>query len=142
MPNWCKGRLRISGKPELIKRFVAYACSKSEGNDNILDADRFIPRPRIEGEVFSSNQWCAKHWGTKWGMCEAELVAENYELGVVEYAFETAWSPCGPVVEAMSKRFPELLFVYSYVEPWGGFEGYLVCMKGKVIQHKHEEFKA
>ncbi len=45
--------------------------------------------------------WCVEHWGTKWNACESEVKGED----VVE--FETAWSAPVPVVEELSRMYPE-----------------------------------
>ncbi len=47
------------------------------------------------------HEWRVKHWGTKWNACESEVKGED----VVE--FETAWSAPIPVVEELSRMYPE-----------------------------------
>jgi len=45
--------------------------------------------------------WRVKHWGTKWNACESEVKGED----VVE--FKTAWSAPIPIVEQLSRMYPE-----------------------------------
>lgn len=45
--------------------------------------------------------WCCEHWGTKWNACDSEVKSED----VVE--FETAWSAPLPIVEQLSRMYPE-----------------------------------
>jgi len=87
-------------------------------------------------------EWCNENWGTKWGICNAELINDNdydetKELG---YSFETAWSPPFPVVLEMSKLFPNLEFDLRYFEGGNGFNGLFVCKKGKVETDKQGDY--
>ncbi|MFL9904587.1 hypothetical protein PQR71_41750 [Paraburkholderia fungorum] len=43
-----------------------------------------------------------KHWGTKWNACES---VANADAGTA--SFDTAWGCPTPVLEALSKRFPD-----------------------------------
>jgi len=84
-------------------------------------------------------EWCIKNWGTKWGICNAELGNADYISAdsisyELEYTFDTAWSPPTPIVKKMSEMFPSLTFTLKYFEGGGGFNGLYVCEKGEVIR--------
>ena len=87
-------------------------------------------------------EWCSEKWGTKWGICNAEIDNELDDEGEGElsYNFETAWSPPSPVIVRMSKLFPLLRFELRYFEGSMGFKGLLVCEKGKVIDDKRGDY--
>lgn len=46
--------------------------------------------------------WSVQNWGTKWNSYSYELVKREPEL--LEFTFDTAWSPPEPVFEALAKR--------------------------------------
>ena len=77
-------------------------------------------------------EWCNDNWGTKWGICDAELI-EDYG-DELNYEFNTAWSPPEPVIIKMSKMFPKLKFTLTYYEVAMQFNGILICEKGKIIE--------
>lgn len=81
--------------------------------------------------------WCRKNWGTKWGICDPEVIEEASE-GVV-YKFACAWSPCIPVIEAMGKKFPSLQFALNYYEGGMGFQGEFIVAEGKVVQNTSDD---
>lgn len=45
--------------------------------------------------------WCCEHWGTKWNACEAKVADDD----TIE--FQTAWSAPLPVVEQLSRMYPD-----------------------------------
>lgn len=140
-----------------------YPNDKDE-NDCILDTENFVPFPKeyykekfinkkmenmtkeekkneemlaeIESrKPFNQLDWCRNNWGTKWGICYPQIATETVRKLV--YEFQTAWTPCLPVINAMSIIFPNLKFNYKYWEGGVGFKGQLV-MKNKIVI-KNEE---
>jgi len=85
-------------------------------------------------------EWCNNNWGTKWGICHAELRDENFEYGELEYGFESAWGPPLPVILAMSKKFRLLNFELRYFECGAGFNGWYECANGKVIHNEEGNY--
>lgn len=53
--------------------------------------------------------WCIDNWGTKWNARECEI-GDNF------LEFETAWDAPFPIVEELSRRFPELTFGHEYAD--------------------------
>jgi hypothetical protein len=87
--------------------------------------------------------WCLKNWGTKWGICHSELREDSIESNwgpELRYGFETAWSPCNPVILAMSKKFPLLNFDYRYFECGCAFNGWLECKGGEQLHNKSGDY--
>ena len=54
--------------------------------------------------------WRIEHYGTKWGACEVEWIADN----CVE--FETAWRFCFPIVKKLSEMFPDVEIVFCFAD--------------------------
>lgn len=54
-------------------------------------------------------RWRIFNWGTKWNSYEV-VWKDNL------VCFETAWSPCLPIVEELSTKFPEVVFYYRYYD--------------------------
>lgn len=91
--------------------------------------------------------WRIKNWGTKWDIDETELdmpglhlldkaLEENpNEVVEIMYNFDTAWSPCEPVVIAMAKQFPDLKFVHEYREDGCCFAGVVTYENGECVEN-------
>ena len=154
MPNWCENDLYVrvpydcpeDEKEEAIRQLAEFK-KKAKTNKKCLDEEKFIPYPKKfrkmdkeakEGkrdkDGFNSGgyEWCSRHWGTKWGICDP-TINDEYEDGV-EYFFTTAWSPPEPIVIKMSKMFPLLNFELRFFEQGVGFNGILECQGGEVLQ--------
>lgn len=57
--------------------------------------------------------WNVENWGTKWGSYDTELIDER------TIQFDTAWSPPLPVIETLSKKYPQIKFeLSSFDEGW------------------------
>ena len=84
-------------------------------------------------------EWCIENWGTKWEACETEVVDNVIN-------FETAWSPCTPIVEKLAELFPEIQFIYTYFEPGvslAGIEKYQNgdCVELQVYEQEEKEYR-
>lgn len=85
-----------------------------------------VPAPNMPGLVFVSRaveEWRIEHWGTKHDVSKAETVFSR-RWNKASFTFETAWSPPRPVIQALSSRFPGLVFELKYIDPaldrcWG-----------------------
>lgn len=78
-------------------------------------------------------EWCCRHWGTKWNAVESRIFDDGFE-------FETAWSAPFPIIEKLSKKFPELTFYHEWAdEDLGNNCGGIVVRDGEVIdEHEFE----
>ena len=85
MPNWCFNYATIStdDKKQMQKLRKAIADGK------VLES--FIPTPKqkLEGDGWYS--WRLSHWGTKWDLCDIEIIKDDGDTIGVQ--FNTAWSP-------------------------------------------------
>jgi len=59
--------------------------------------------------------WSRQNWGTKWNYYQFAKVNDN------EFYFQTAWSHCTPVMIALSKKFPPILFDVRYADEDKGY---------------------
>ncbi len=88
-------------------------------------------------------EWCIANWGTKWGLCDVQLVEEDMwsdnEIQVT-YFFNTAWSPPIPVIEAMGKKFYSLEFRLDYFEQGAAFNGRMIIEGGKCVYHERGKY--
>ena len=71
-------------------------------------ARRYLLYYKVHGYVDWYDWRCAK-WGTKWNVC-------HYRHQGGEVWFETAWSHPWPVLEALSRQFPDCVFAVSYAD--------------------------
>lgn len=155
MPNWCYSELTISGDKNTRNSFSNIG---NQDLENIIDFNRFIPYPKkykdlddkaeeyckknnvnvapFEGGYSTGGySWCIKEWGTKWNACDVEMCKTARTTVVL---FNTAWSPCLPVIKAMSEKFPTLKFKLVYKDEGGGFKGKCICKGGNTLFYKEE----
>lgn len=128
MPNYCFNSLTIEGPAATLSKIRNLV----NGEKNVFDFDRIIPMPDYvyrgnlgpkETEIYGKNNWydwSCENWGTKWNSVEARL--DDFS-DCLEYCFDTAWSPCEPVIKALVKMFPETKVYYTYSEPGCCFFG-------------------
>lgn len=94
--------------------------------------------------------WALEHWGTKWDLLSSEVgvygleEAQEYmnqgmpdEVSTIEYFFQTAWSPCEPVVQEMSRQYPTLSFVHEFDEEGCLIAG-IVTWKAGIEEERRE----
>ena len=86
--------------------------------------------------------WRRKHWGTSWeaaDVWEPEFsVLEDDDLGraCAQYRFRSAWNPPMYVLEAMTLRFPGLVFLLWWDDPQADRAGYMLAANGQVIDRR------
>lgn len=88
--------------------------------------------------------WNNRNWGTKWDVgkwdneeySETEIVDEGSEF--IIYRFNTAWSPPFPVIQELSKQYPELAVDLEYEEETG-WGGEITFKNGEIIDQKEYE---
>lgn len=54
--------------------------------------------------------WCCQNWGTKWNAYNQERPTEN------EIWFDTAWSCVAGLIGKLSKKFPDVTFLYTWAD--------------------------
>lgn len=60
---------------------------------------------------FHQMDFAVNKWGTKWNACEVQLDLDN---GIC--TFQTAWSCPNPILETLSKKFPESVINVEYAD--------------------------
>jgi hypothetical protein len=91
---------------------------------SVLNFHSLLPVPDevlAAGYEKACYDWEKKNWGCIWGTTEATILDE-WE-GLVMYEFNTAWSPPLEFLEALAKKWPNLVFVLEYEEPGCAFQG-------------------
>ena len=78
--------------------------------------------------------WSIANWGTKWN-------AEEVSLKKKTFRFDTAWSPCSPVIRALVKRFPEAHIIFQYSEPGCGFCGVEEYKDGVLVYQMSADYR-
>jgi len=87
-----------------------------------------------DGFNMGGYEWCDKHWGSKWGICDAYLDHEDYTKGEAHlvYTFQSPWSFPTPLLVKMSKMFPKLEFSCEMDEESFEFIGEMIFKAGKI----------
>ena len=137
MPNWCYNSLTVHGTSQDLAAFREFATGEEvyEGTTESLPLcfNNFVPEPDDGG-------WYAfriEHWGTKWEP-QGTLVSEvECELC---YTFYSAWSPPTLIIEAASRRFPNLHLRLEYSEEGCCFKGAFACSGGQVQEDICEDW--
>lgn len=132
----CKKFEELKEKKEKKKKLT-----KEENRELILMS---LTPEKYEKDGFNSGGygWCVSNWGTKWGICHSELSPKSPKFpNELFYVFDTAWTPCFPVILKMSELFPKFNFNYKYWEGGSGFRGLFVCEGGKVIKSNQYNYK-
>lgn len=120
MPNWCGNSVTVKGSQSTLSKFMKAV----ESERSKFDFNKVIPYPeefrKAETESDNPNlftkggyDWCITNWGTKWWVHEIFITVNK---GEIIYDFDTAWSPCVPVIEALAKRYPSLWIKIGYEE--------------------------
>lgn len=134
MPNCCTGNLSIKCSEELLEQVKKYVKSEESEFDfnNIVPMPEHIyrgsPRPE-ESQMYGKDNrynWSCEHWGTKWK-------AVNARSEGPDFCFETAWTPCSPVIAALAKQFPGADMRYTYCAEGNAFCGVEEYHNGKLV---------
>lgn len=145
MPNYCYNSLTIEGPAATLSKIRNLV----NGEKNVFDFDRIIPIPDYvyrgnlgpkETEIYGKNNWydwSCENWGTKWNSVEARL--DDFS-DCLEYCFDTAWSPCEPVIKALVKMFPETKVYYTYSEPGCCFFGKQEYENGQMTYEAYGDY--
>lgn len=145
MPNWCSNTLLVSGDPERIKQFIEeqkgvdYDHEGTPTGETALTFENVVPMPEhLRGTKAPSDDgsmtwydWSVENWGTKWDACYSQI-SHNPGENVVEYMFDTAWSPPVDWYEKVIEAYPDLDFTLDWEEGGMGFAGTLSGEKGIV----------
>lgn len=156
MPNWCENNLVMYGPSDDVNTLYTKSVSEDKNFDML---ETFLPTPtELLGnrEILESEQgdfvktdngwydWRIENWGTKWEMNGKDFPVDRIftlegdeenrkAYQKIQILFDTAWSPPEAGIQNISKLFPNVHFFMSYKEEGMGFEGYIYCYNGEVI---------
>lgn len=141
MPNWCSNYLRIEGKPkDLNKMLKQIEITESEATSDypksIFSCQRVIPQPTtLVGDEWY--EWNIANWGSKWDLCDVEFLdsEDSWEEGIVQFSFNTAWSPTTQIITALAKEHKKLSFTYHYYEGGSDYWGQHFFKKGEEVSY-------
>jgi len=74
-------------------------------------------------------EWCIEYWGTK-------SVAWDIHINNNSIYFDTAWTPCTPVIQKLAELYPGLEIEHSYFEPGVALAGVDTYKNGELIDLK------
>ena len=119
MPNWCNNSVQISGPDQEIQNLWSQmTCGEKPQPMNCL------PRPEDIGDEWLA-AWSRENWGTKWEMhvTDAYTGGGYIDRGYIALTGMTAWSPCLPLWEHISRLYPGLTITTSFHEEGMDFVG-------------------
>ena len=137
MPNWCQNHLTVTGAtPEFRAWLTDHGFSFEKMNP--------LRNPRKSRKA-DPNGWsmldlCCNAWGTKCDLAineQHQVANELLENGAA--FFDTAWSPPLQAIEALSRKFPALVFQLHYCELGMFFAGIATFQDGDCRDDFHEE---
>lgn len=149
MPNHITTVVRIdasSTKIDEIIEALSYDKGGEEKEGAFPDFNKIIPQPdNIFNQNITSEQkvelnangipnwydWNCENWGTKWNSYD------NQQEGDDQFAFETAWSHPFPVMEAMSKMYPDVTFEIAYADEDTGYNVGKYTLEGGEVTYEN-----
>lgn len=148
----CNNVINITGnKKDLLKFKMDFKGTLHEGKITFLDFVKIIDdeseelkdewNKSKEMQVRYNNYYSywfnkigfhkhQKIWGTKWNSICSEPTEYKDSL---TYIFDTAWSPCTPIVKELIKTNKHLNFDYEYEETGECFAGQIKSDGGKIL---------
>ena len=147
MPNWCYSQMTVSGEPKQLHKFLKEVeRTPLEANEHYQESkfafNRVIPMPDellYQGDDWYN--WRNTNWLTKWE-CSIDYDTTNeWESGEVRFDYRTAWSPPEPIMREVVKKYPKLLFRWTYWEESYEYWGDITGSKGDFIINYDGEFR-
>lgn len=123
MPNWTTNHLYVYGERETLNKLIEFVhgCVSPEGESSVFDFDKIIPYPEPYRSMDANSapnhwdgfnnggyKWCCNNWGTKWNAVDPVL--DELSERAIRFRFDTAWVRPDPVINALAKMYPTLIF--------------------------------
>ena len=104
-----------------------------KGTANLEEAQRALDNERLYGHR-DWYSWSNANWGTKWNAYDTN---ENEDDGIY---FQTAWSNPFPVMEALSRKYPDVVFHVRFAdEDFGHNVGEYSLENGEIVSQNIPE---
>ncbi|MCB1358669.1 MAG: hypothetical protein KDK53_19985 [Maritimibacter sp.] len=118
MANDCENRIRVFGEPEDVEALADFVKS----DDHPFDLDAVVP---ISTWPHARNGLPIEDIVAAWGTTRnVYCVDHSVDADQAFYSFYTAWQPPVPIVEALRKRFPNVLIQAFFDIPESEEAGY------------------
>lgn len=135
-----------AGDPTEINQIMGYQWAKEfatpedlinhmleKGTANLEEAQRALDNEKLYGHR-DWYSWSNANWGTKWNAYDTN---ENEDDGIY---FQTAWSNPLPVMEALSRKYPDVVFHVRFAdEDFGHNVGEYSLQNGEAISQNIPE---
>lgn len=130
MPNHVRNIWHFSSERKQAQELLKFI----QGENGELDFNSIVPMSKkmdhhkktTEGISFHAPaeidwyHWSIENWGTKWNAYEFKTTINDNGCAEgpvnVTIQFDTAWSPAMPVLNALSRKYPEIEFGYLYAD--------------------------
>jgi hypothetical protein len=130
VPNWVFNKLTITSyKENEVKNIQNYV--KNDETD--FSFETIIPEKSPEDSGVNNVgvvlDWRVENWGCKWDASNVTVSNQQTPHGfILQYNFDTPWSPPLPVVDALARANPDVLFCIEFEEEQGF--GAIINFKG------------
>jgi hypothetical protein len=146
MANHVTNMISIEGVSEdrLAAILAAVRMDDVQGRRSI-DFNKIIPMPdsvyqgnlgKDEKRLYGKNNWydwSVRNWGTKWNSYDYD--GEPLHDGFNQIEFQTAWNQPEPVIEQLSRMFPDAQFRHAWAdEDIGANAGEIVYQNGEQLE--------
>lgn len=161
MPNWCHNTLIVRGPNKELRKFKESASAEVEGEEECLSLQALYPMPEDKERQLEEGKgcylyslphreiqktreeelrdawyyWRIHHWGTKWDIGSYLFEAE----GLLNFTFDSAWSPPIKAFDKVAADYPELEFELRYYEMGSCFAGLCEWQKGLMTKDEQGE---
>ena len=98
------------------------------------------PQPKDGYNAMNGYDWCRDNWGSKWGICEPDLVDDAKEEGdSLHYYGTSPWCIPEGLFAEMSRRFPDVTIVIDTSEESNAFVGEMEWQAGELVRDDTHE---
>ena len=140
--------MTVSGEPKQLNKFLKEvertpleAEADSHNEVSKFAFNRVLPMPYEMWEGEKWYEWRIANWGTKWECGIDYETTGEWESGEVRFDYRTAWSPPEPIMREVVKKYPKLLFHWTYWEESYEYWGDITGSKGDFIINYDGEFR-
>jgi hypothetical protein len=132
MPNWCNNDLLIVGDSDEIDSFIDGIRANPQDNHEYSILETYAPIPG--GWEYNK---AIEYWGCKWSDSLNNLPEDGgFEEEEINY-IQTPWGPPVEGMQVVSRKFPNLKFAITWMEPGMAFYGWAIIQNGEIISNDY-----